>query len=420
MMLDQPPVPRFVPYVTSLCLLCFAAYRSDWPVAAAVLATSTVMALIGASWRRRLLREQARASEQQRLAALRAEQLTHEVATLSAVLEGMAEGVWLTDAEGRIVRHNQALKELLYAGQDLNGQRPLEVVRRAELHEAVTKACQERVPSQLELTLEGLRPRILSVRVTPLGKDVPGSAAVFHDLTDLRRLESVRRDFVANVSHELRTPLTAIRGYAETLSDGVEDAAQAQKMVHIIRRQSERLSALVEDLLEISRLESNELRLLSEPVPVSDALRRVTEAVRPKAEAKRIHLALALPDGMEIQGDEQALEQVLLNLLDNAVKYTPEGGRVELAGRALGETCEITVKDNGVGIEAKHLPRLFERFYRVDKGRSRDMGGTGLGLSIVKHVVQAMKGEVRVLSEPGQGSTFTVVLPSARDFGQTG
>jgi len=358
----QSHLRRYLPFLCSLALFVLASSRGDWPVAIAVVVATGLMELFSSSWRSRLHLEKQRASEQQLLASQRSEQLTHEVATLSAVLEGMAEGVWLTDAEGRIVRYNQALKELLYAGQELIGQRSLEVVRRAELHDAVTRACQEGRPSQLELTLEGLRPRILSVRVTPLGNEVPGSAAVFHDLTDLRRLEGVRRDFVANVSHELRTPLTAIRGYAETLSDGVDDAAQAQKMVNIIRRQSERLSALVEDLLEISRLESHELKLMDEPVSVWEALRRVHEAVRPKAEAKRIQLALTVPETLEVQGDEQALEQVLLNLMDNAVKYTPEGGRVEISGRVDPERCEITVKDNGMGIEAKHLPRLFERF----------------------------------------------------------
>jgi two-component system phosphate regulon sensor histidine kinase PhoR len=162
------------------------------------------------------------------------------------------------------------------------------------------------------------------------------------------------------------------------------------------------------------------LKLASEAIPVPDALRRVSEAVRPRAEAKRIQLSFSVPEGLEVQGDERAIEQVLLNLLDNAVKYTPEGGRVEVLGRRVGEQCELDVRDTGVGIEPKHLPRVFERFYRVDKGRSRDMGGTGLGLSIVKHVVQAMEGEVRVASEPGRGSTFTVVLPSARETAQPG
>ena len=419
-MVPSTTAARALPYALLLGVAVIAALRGDWPVTVALLASVALMFSLRETWQRRLARAQARAEGHERLAEQRALQLTSEVATLSAVLQGLSEGVWITDASGTIVRHNPALKELLYAGQDLVGQRPLEVVRHAELNEAVTKACQEGVSSQLQLSLEGLRPRILSVRVTPLGAGVPGSAAVFYDLTELRRLEAIRRDFVANVSHELRTPLTAIRGYAETLDGGVDEPEQAKKMVGVILRQSERLSALVEDLLELSRLESQELKLAHETVPVSDALRRVAEAVRPKAEAKRIQLSFSVPEEMEVQGDERALEHVLLNLLDNAVKYTPEGGRVDVLGRVAGERCEIDVRDTGLGIEPKHLPRIFERFYRVDKGRSRDMGGTGLGLSIVKHVVQAMEGEVRVASEPGRGSTFTVVLPSARETAHPG
>jgi two-component system phosphate regulon sensor histidine kinase PhoR len=367
-----------------------------------------------------LARQEASRREAEARAQEPIQRLTAEATTLAAALDGMADGVWLTDARGTITRHNDALKEMLYAGQTLVGQRPLELLRRADLQEAVMLACAEGASTRLELSLEGLRPRILSVRVTPLGKDLPGSAAVFHDLTELRRLEAIRKDFVANVSHELRTPITAVRGYAETLAAGVEDPAQAQRMVTIILRQSERLSALVEDLLELSRLESNDLELHSGPVAVADAFKRAAETVRPKAAAKGIHLEAVIPGSLSAQGDDRAVEQVLLNLLDNAVKYTPEGGRVEVTGREEGSRCFISVRDSGLGIDPKHLPRIFERFYRVDKGRSRDMGGTGLGLSIVKHVVGAMQGEVRVESEPGRGSTFTVVLPSVRDSAQPG
>ncbi|MFP2910352.1 sensor histidine kinase [Pyxidicoccus sp. 3LFB2] len=339
--------------------------------------------------------------------------LLQEARTLTAVLDGMAEGIWVTDAEGTVVRHNDALRDLLQPGMgSLVGQRPLALLRNDVLSDAVMRACREGASTRMELELEGLFPRTLSIRVTPLGGDLPGSAAVFHDITELRRLEKVRKDFVANVSHELRTPITAIRGYAETLQGGaLNDAVMAPKMVEIIHRQSERLSELVEDLLELSRLESREVRLVLTTVSLADAVARAADTVRPKAEGKAQRISLHVPPELRAQGDSRAVEQVLLNLLDNAVKYTPPGGRVDVYGACEDGRCVVRVKDTGLGIEPKHLSRIFERFYRVDKGRSRDMGGTGLGLSIVKHLLQAMEGEVKVESQPNAGSTFTIFLP---------
>ena len=187
----------------------------------------------------------------------------------------------------------------------------------------------------------------------------------------------------------------------------------APKMVDIIHRQSERLSELVEDLLELSRLESREVKLKVTDVPLAVAASRAAEVVRHKAQGKKITVELNIPPGLIGRGDERGLEQVLLNLLDNAVKYTPEGGRVLVTGALEEGRCVVHVRDTGVGIEPRHLARIFERFYRVDKGRSRDMGGTGLGLSIVKHLMSAMGGEVRVESQPNEGSTFTIFLPAA-------
>jgi len=349
-----------------------------------------------------------------RLAAQNA-QLTQEARTLTAVLDGMIEGIWITDDKGTVMHHNDALREMLQPGNaGIVGQRPLALIRNEELNEAVLRACREGASSRLELHLEGLFPRMLAIRVTPLGRDLPGSAAVFHDVTELRRLEKVRKDFVANVSHELRTPITAIRGYAETLQSGaLKDPEVSPKMVEIIHRQSERLSELVEDLLELSRLESREVKLQIANVSLAEASARAAETVKPKAVSKDIHLELHVPPDLVARGDQRAVEQVLLNLLDNAVKYTPAGGRVDVLGTWEDGRCVVRVKDTGVGLEPKHLPRIFERFYRVDKGRSRDMGGTGLGLSIVKHLVGAMEGEVKVESQPQVGSVFVIFLPVA-------
>jgi two-component system phosphate regulon sensor histidine kinase PhoR len=240
------------------------------------------------------------------------------------------------------------------------------------------------------VNLEGLIPRSLSVQVSPLGRELLGSSAVFQDVTELHRLEKVRKDFVANVSHELRTPITAIRGYAETLRGGaLADANAAPKMVDIIYRQSERLSELVEDLLELSRIDAKQIQLAQVPVNLSQAAMRAKEAIKPKAEAKQVSLSLTIPSQLTAIADARAVEQVLLNLLDNAVKYTSAGGTVRVTGKEKGSEVEVSVTDSGAGIEARHLSRIFERFYRVDKGRSRELGGTGLGLSSVKSASRA-------------------------------
>lgn len=354
------------------------------------------------------------ASRTDAVAVADVKEMARALAVLRAVIDGMAEGVWVTSDDGTVVEHNNALKELLFSGTAIVGHRAGEVVSSQELQQAVERACKENVSSRLELQLEGVRPRVVSVHVAPLGHDLSGSSAVFFDVTELRRLEKVRKDFVANVSHELRTPVTAIRGYAETLLSGaLQDPVAAPKMVDIIHRQSERLSELVEDLLELSRLESRELQLAEKPINVAIAAQRASEAVRPKARARNIAIELEVAPDLFVLADPRGIEQVVLNLLDNAVKYTPPNGHIWVSAIRRDDEIELRVKDDGPGIEARHLTRLFERFYRVDKGRSRDMGGTGLGLSIVKHLATAMKGDVRVESAPGQGSTFFITLPVA-------
>lgn len=331
---------------------------------------------------------------------------------LGGIVNAMHEGLLVLDDQGRIAMVNPALRQMLLLGPGILGKYPLEVIRHADFQELLEESKRSAEPLPREIELVGLRPRYLLVQAVRI-HETGGLLLVFVDVTEIRRLERVRTDFVANVSHELRTPITAIRGYAETLRAGaLKDSQEAAGMVEIIFRQSERLSDMVEDLLELSRLEAKELKLSDEPVSLLDAATRAADAVRPRADARGIRLGIEIPAEVRARGDERAIEQILMNLIDNAVKYTPSAGRVEVTAKAEGNQCLIQVRDSGIGIEAKHLPRLFERFYRIDKGRSRDMGGTGLGLSIVKHLAAALHGEVSVESQPGKGSTFTVVLPA--------
>jgi two-component system phosphate regulon sensor histidine kinase PhoR len=331
---------------------------------------------------------------------------------LGGVLDAMTEGVLLLDAEGRIVMMNPALREMLLAGPEAIGKRPLEVIRRADLAEVLERARAGPAPAREELELPGLRPRRVLVHAVRLRHEPRTLLAVLVDVTDLRRLETLRRDFVANVSHELRTPVAAVRSAAETLRGAMQkDPVAALGFVDIIERNADRLHRLFEDLLDLSRIESRELSLSPEPVELGDALRHAAGLFQERAEKKRLALAVEA-DGLTAQADRRALEQVLSNLLDNAIKYCPEGARIRVRAGALeGGAARISVEDSGPGIEARHLPRLFERFYRVDAGRSRELGGTGLGLSIVKHLVEAMGGTIEVESSPGRGTVFSFTLP---------
>ena len=252
------------------------------------------------------------------------------------------------------------------------------------------------------------------MRAAALPGDPGGVLAVFVDVTELRRLESVRRDFVANASHELRTPVAAVRSAAETLRSAASDPAAAARFSDIIERNAERLERLIADLLELSRIESREFQLSPEPLEIAPVVHHVLSLHRHRAEQKRIELATEFAAGLpSARADRRALEQVFGNLVDNALKYCPEGARVTVRVSPENSTLRVAVADTGPGIDPKHLPRLFERFYRVDAGRSRELGGTGLGLSIVKHLVVAMGGTVGVESAPGQGTTFTFTLPRA-------
>jgi two-component system phosphate regulon sensor histidine kinase PhoR len=323
------------------------------------------------------------------------------------LLSAMPDAAGLIAIDGRIRASNAGLDGLSPGGRAI-GLTILEITRQADLAEAARRAL-EGSPKRLEIQL-GHRTFIANV-VPMLRGEV---LALLRDVTDARMAEATRRDFVANASHELRTPVSAIAGAAETLLAGaMDDPAQARAFVEMIARNAERLARLTNDLLDLSRIESRQWPVKLEAVSVEGTARRAVEVCSETARRKRIELRVEVPEGVAVVADARALEQVLVNLLDNAVKYTPDGGQATVtASPAAGDRIEIVVADTGPGIERHHLPRLFERFYRVDPGRSRGSGGTGLGLAIVKHLVQMQAGDIGV-DTGTDGTSFRVRLPRA-------
>jgi two-component system phosphate regulon sensor histidine kinase PhoR len=344
-------------------------------------------------------------------------QLEQDRQQLRAVLSGMVEGVVAIDAGQRILFANDRAAQLLgFVTQAATGRKLWEVVRQRALHEVVRRALSSPEPSQEELNWNGPVVKSLTVHAARLpGSPTQGAVLVLHDTSELRRLERLRRDFVANVSHELKTPLSVIKACVETLLDGAADDPQHRDtFLHQVADQAERLHNLILDLLSLTRIESGTEAFEFGTVPLAPVVTGCLQRHQARAEAKDQALA-AVPPAAEVAAwaDEEAVSQILENLVDNAVKYTPAGGRITVRWWAeAGQAC-LEVSDSGIGIPQQDLPRIFERFYRVDKARSRELGGTGLGLSIVKHLVQAMQGTVGASSRLGQGTTFIVRLPLA-------
>lgn len=337
--------------------------------------------------------------ERERRRGLQVDQDAPEQELLAAIPDAAA----LVSREGWVRVSNAAFDTLAAKGR-AHGLTPLEITRSAELSEAVKRAL-EGTARRLELAIGH---RTYFVHLAPL---LRGEVLLLmRDVTDAKRSEAVRRDFVANASHELRTPISAIRAAAETLLAGaVEDPAAARTFVDIVARHAERLARLTQDLLDLSRIESRQWRLEAVPVDAGALGSQVVELLAATAREKGLALRSEIPPGLRVRGDPRALEQILVNLVDNGVKYTLEGS-VVLSGAQDRDEVVLTVADTGPGIEKHHLSRIFERFYRVDPGRSRDQGGTGLGLSIVKNLAQAMGGDVSVESGAG-GSCFALRLP---------
>jgi two-component system phosphate regulon sensor histidine kinase PhoR len=339
------------------------------------------------------------ARREQRQHALERDPLEHEL------LAAMPDAAALVSREGWVRVSNASFDALAVSGRSL-GLTPLEITRSVELSNAVKRAL-EGTTRQLDLNISR---SVYRANLAPL---LRGEVLVIlRDVTDARRAEAARRDFIANASHELKTPISAIHAAAETLAGGaMNDPAAAKSFLDIIARHAQRMARLVDDMLDLSRIETRQWKLELLPVDATAVARQVVDLLGAAARQKGLTLASELPEGVTVRGDPRAIEQVLVNLVDNAVKYTARGA-VTLRGERDGNSWIVTVADTGVGIEAHHLPRLFERFYRVDPGRSREQGGTGLGLAIVKHLAQAMSGEVGVESGP-EGSRFWVRLAAA-------
>lgn len=349
---------------------------------------------------------------------LRIEEVTLSKSRLEAVLLSMFEGVMVVDKKGTILLINQTLKDLLQAKEEPVGRKPLEVIRNIEIQEIADSALKlDKGVESREILLLLDEEKVLMVHATPIIREkvIDGAVLVFHDITGLRRLEKIRQDFVANVSHELRTPVTTIKGYSETLLEGaLEDKENARDFLRIIHSDSDRLARLIDDLLDLSKIESGKLKMVLKPCSLMPIVERVIHGLERYAKDKSITIKLDIPNNIpKLLADESRLAQVLLNLVDNAIKYTESKGMLTISAREQDKFVRIDVSDTGVGIPEKDLPRIFERFYRVDKARSRELGGTGLGLSIVKHIVQAHRGEVSVRSALGQGSTFSFIIPKA-------
>ncbi len=368
-------------------------------------------------WRQKLRRAQESAArdlaaikQQQQQSAL--EQQTQQ----DAIFNSMQEGLLLLDKTGRIQMANRAFAELFDGADDVCGKLLLEAVRWHEAAELVERLGPEQSWITRELKFPGPSELWLQVSAAMISNPEggrQGTLLVFHNLTRLKQLERTREEFIANVSHELRTPLSHIKGYTETLLGGAKDDPEvAARFLQTIARNAERLQLLIEDLLTISELESGRVTLKLQPLPLQSVVGKVFDDFKTRADAKTVTLTNSA-SALKVSADAVRLEQVLSNLVDNAIKYGRSGGRVTIGARSADDgKVEVFVQDDGPGLPADSLERVFERFYRVDKGRSREQGGTGLGLAIVKHIVQSHGGTVWAKSEAGKGTTFYFTLPA--------
>ncbi len=348
---------------------------------------------------------------------------------LEAVVHEMEVGVLVIDAQKRLLYANPFFEETFSAGEKMEGKKLSDVVKDRAVIEVIEKMLHSRGEGLQEIAIQGKGEQLFEARLVPFILDQGNHVAVetptrsarskvligfFHDVAEEKRVEAIKRDFVANVSHELRTPLASIKGYAETLLDGaLDDMATLKNFLTIINRHANRMTALIEDLLTLSMLESHQMPMSFESLDISDLLNGVVQGFDKQAQDKGIKLTMDIDSELpKVVGDRGRLEQVIVNLVDNAIKYT-NNGIVRVLARKTDSMLQIDVEDTGIGIPEKDIPRIFERFYRVDKGRSRELGGTGLGLAIVKHIIQGHNGKIWVKSQIGKGSTFSFTIPAA-------
>jgi two-component system phosphate regulon sensor histidine kinase PhoR len=354
------------------------------------------------------------ALEQIKALRYRSQQAERDLALLQAILEGTHDGILVVEADMRIVLANKAAAQLFDSPEgELEGRRLTEVSRQKQLYDGFRAAVEEGVPYDGKIELaRGTERKAFRLRINPLE---PGRAAgVFLDVTRLEQLERVRQEFLSNVSHELRTPLTSILAYVETLLGGaIHDADNNVRFLEIIHKHATRLSRLIEDISDLSAIESGQVRLHLEEVNLQKSVEEIAETLRPRAEQSDVRLTTDIPSELTIVADRQRFEQILLNLIDNAIKFNRRGGQVTVKAQRQNGVVIISVEDTGMGIPSADLPRVFERFYRADKARSVELGGTGLGLAIVKHLVRIHGAQVTVESKPGQGSCFTLTWPPA-------
>jgi len=391
-----------------------------WPALISVLGLGLIALHVW--WRRRYDGIARKLVEQREQNAALQEKQQHVLAQAQsqqeALFNSMIEGVLVLDAGGRIRLANHALEQFFGLNGDINGRTMMEALRLHELQELVNRAMVDGHVLNYELELPGFDNRCLQVNAASIldrngGQE--GTILVFHDLTRLKQLENTRKEFVANVSHELRTPLSMVKGYVETLLNGAkDDPAVATRFLQTIEKHADRLTYLIEDLLTISRLESGQIVMNVQTVELHAVAAEVVNDLSARAADKKVTLENQVPDALMVKADAERLQQVLFNLVDNAIKYGRAEGSVGIGARPAGEQMvEVSVRDNGPGIPPESIDRVFERFYRVDKARSREQGGTGLGLAIVKHIVQSHGGEVWVKSEAGRGMTFFFTLHTA-------
>ena len=372
-------------------------------------------------WRRRCRLAEAEAGrwrqECERLTAAHERDRVSAALRQAALFDSMVEGVLILDPQGRVQLVNASFRRLLKLSEDVTGKTIMEALRLQALQQLLADLAARGSVTDFELepnTLHGQTLQVNAVRLAARGETgAAGAMLVFHDLTRIKQLENARKDFVANVSHELRTPLAMIKGYVETLLDGAKDDPEiAAKFLRTIEKHADRLTFLIEDLLNISQLESGQTIVTLQPLALADIGKRVIDDLRPPAAEQGTGIISQLPAGLRIRGDASRLQQVLFNLVDNAIKYGRKGGRIEIGARADGDgLAEVWVADDGPGIPPEAQARVFERFYRVDKARSREAGGTGLGLAIVKHIIQAHGGDVWVDAQSRVGARFCFTVP---------